>query len=156
MCVLFGLFFNIFCLVYVCLFCSMSHSGRPVWKWARAIVADNGLCGWQVLFRVVVIRDSSFVLLIQSRKRFLFRLIESLFFWSAGGFFSFGLRKCRAQYAASCFALKSVSLCPDMSLISSDKQPDSFWIMCEKSLFLWIVIVIKNAYAHDKKSLRSW
>ncbi|EEX70596.1 hypothetical protein GCWU000325_02639 [Alloprevotella tannerae ATCC 51259] len=42
-----------------------------------------------------------------------------------------------------------------MSLISSDKQPDSFWIMCEKSLFLWIVIVIKNAYAHDKKSLRS-
>ena len=89
MCVLFGLFFNIFCLVYVCLFCRMSHSGRPVWKWARTIVADNGLCGWQVLFRVVVIRDSSFVLLIQSRKRFLFRLIESLFFWVGGRLFFF-------------------------------------------------------------------
>ena len=91
MCVLFGLFFNIFCLVYVCLFCRMSHSGRPVWKWARTIVADNGLCGWQVLFRVVVIRDSSFVRLIQSRKRFLFRLTESLFFLSTGGFFLFWL-----------------------------------------------------------------
>ena len=156
MCVLFGLFFNIFCLVYVCLFCRMSHSGRPVWKWARTIVAENGLCGWQVLFRVVEIRDSSFVRLIQSRKRFLFRLIESLFFCRRAAFFSFGFRIYRAQPASCCFALKSDRLCPDMSLITSDQQPDSFWIMREKSLFLWIVIVIKNAYAHDKKSLRSW